>query len=126
MTENREDRPWLDELNRKHECGPCLSDHRLIDVTLRSEAVRVSIPDNLDEPERLEIRAVLGDDRHLVLIGRHAMTIEDSEDYERGILMVARRRDDGVYVVHVWHELYPWALKYLGLESASDGEEAAP
>ena len=119
MTEDHwEDRPWLDILNRKHECGPSLSPHRLIDATLRGEAVRVSIPDNLNQPERLEIRAVLGDERRLVLIGHHAMTLRGGEDYERGILMVARRREDGVYVVHVWHEMYPWALEYLGLETA--------
>jgi hypothetical protein len=79
--------------------------------------VRISIPDELDDPDRLEIRATLGDDHRLVLIGHH--TMKGDEPYERGVLMVARRHeDDGPYVVHVWHELYPWALEYLGLEGS--------
>jgi len=41
--------------------------------------------------------------------------MKGKEPYERGVLMVAREIDDGSFVVHVWHELYPWALKHLGL-----------
>ena len=40
-----------------------------------------------------------------------------TEQEHLGVLAVARRQPDGAYAVHVWHELYPWALKYLGLES---------
>jgi len=81
--------------------------------------VQVAIPDNLHQPERLEIRTTLGNDRHLALIGWHVMTLGEGEDYERGILMLARRDGDGPYVVHVWHEMYPWALEYLGLGASS-------
>jgi hypothetical protein len=41
--------------------------------------------------------------------------MKGNEPCERGVLMVARADDEGSFVVHVWHELYPWALKYLGL-----------
>ena len=112
MSRTWKDRPWLDVLSRKHECGPSLSPYRSIELDHEGRNLRVSIPDNLDSPERLEIRATLVSDDLAVLIGRHS-TEDDPEG--RGVLMVARPNDAGEYVVHVWHELYPWALDYLGL-----------
>jgi hypothetical protein len=110
-----EARPWLDVLSRKHECGPSLSDYRSLEVIHEGRAVRVSIPDNLNHPECLRIRAALVSDSLLVLIGHHATEPDDPD--ERGILMVARRRADDSFIVHVWHELYPWALEKLGLDA---------
>jgi len=114
MTRRLDERPWLDVLNRKHECGPSFSDYYTLELQHEGQSLRVQIPDNLNDPERLEIRATIASDSLLVLIGYHTMKEEDP--YERGILMVARAEADGSFVVHVWHELYPWALKYLGLE----------
>ena len=108
-----EDRPRVDVLFRKHECGPSLSRYRPLDLVHEGRSLRVSIPDNLRSPERLEIRATLVSDDLAVLIGRHSTPADDPD--ERGVLMVAKRADGGEYVVHVWHELYPWALDYLGL-----------
>jgi hypothetical protein len=113
MSRARQEPPWLDELKRKHECGPSLSDYRTITVTHEGEALRVRIPDNLNDPERLEIRATVRTGDLLVLLGYHTQRGKDL--CERGILMVARRQDDGPHVVHVFHELYPWALTHLGL-----------
>jgi hypothetical protein len=107
-------RPWLDILERKHECGASLADYRDLEVTHAGRPVRVSVPDTLDHPERLEIRATLASENLLVLIGHYATKPDDP--YERGILMVARRQEDDSYVVHVWHEVYPWALEKLGLD----------
>jgi len=117
MTASRGDRPWLDELNRKHECGPSLSPYRTLDLLHEGLPVRVRIPDNLNEPERFEVHVTVRSETLLVLIGRHSMKGDESTD--RGILMVARAEEDGVFVVHVWHELYPWALQYLGLDEGS-------
>jgi hypothetical protein len=120
VSQDRKARPWLDVLNGKHECGPSLSDYRDLELLHDGRTVRVSIPDELDDPDLLEIRATLGDDHRLVLIGHH--TTKGDNPYERGVLMVARRHeDDGPYVVHVWHELYPSVLKYLGLEGSGIG-----
>jgi hypothetical protein len=113
MTTSRDDRPWLDVLNRKHECGPSLARYRTLDLSHEGQPIRVRIPDNLNDPERLDIRATVRTDPLLVLIGHH--TMKGNEPCERGVLMVARADDEGSFVVHVWHELYPWALKYLGL-----------
>ena len=106
--------PWLDVLNRKHECGPALSDYLSLEVSHEGRSVHVRIPDNLNDPERLEILATMGAGPLLTLIGHH--TMKGDQPYERGILMVARADAEGIFVVHVWHELYPWALQYLGLK----------
>jgi hypothetical protein len=105
---------WVDVLNRKHECGPYLSRPKEIEVTHGGERLRVWVPDNLPDPERFELKATVRGDGLLVLFGRHSLKDYD-DSYDRGILMVARLRVHGAYVVHVWHELYPWALDYLGL-----------
>jgi hypothetical protein len=114
MTTGARERPWLDVLNRKHECGPSLSSYRTIDLVHEKQPIRVRIPDNLIDPERLEILATLGSGPLLAPISHH--TMKGKDPYERGILMVARTEAEGTFVVHVWHELYPWALKYLGLK----------
>jgi hypothetical protein len=114
MTTRARERPWLDVLNRKHECGPSLCDYRTLNLDHEGRPVRVRIPDQLVNPERLEILATLGSGALLTLIGYH--TMEGPDPYERGILMVARADAEGTFVVHVWHELYPWALKHLGLK----------
>ena len=103
-------------MNRKHECGPSLSRFRTLDLLHEGQPIRVHIPDNLNNPERLEIGATIRTGPLLVLIGHH--TMKGKDPYERGVLMVAPADDEGSFVVHVWHELYPWALKYLGLGEA--------
>lgn len=66
---------------------------------------------------------VLASERHLTLIGSY----ETEHSYFPGepnvVLMVAHRRDDGPYVVHVWHDLYPWALENLGLRPDREAED---
>jgi len=32
-----------------------------------------------------------------------------------GVLMVAKKLEDGSYAVAIWHELYSYALNHLGL-----------
>lgn len=120
MSGDDPDRPWLDELGRDHECGPSLLPYRSVDLMHEGTTVRISLPDCLDYPERLEIRLSLVSDRHLALIARHAG--EDDGREPRVILLVARRRDNGTYVVHVWHELFPESLKSLGLADSNIDE----
>jgi len=64
-------------------------------------------------PQQLEIKAVIGSGPRIAVIGR--LPPDDLIPEETAILMVAKQADDGSYVVHVWHELYHWVLKYLGL-----------
>jgi hypothetical protein len=120
MTAPRRERPWLEASDGKHECGPALADYYTLNLVHDGRPVRVQVPDYLEDRDRLEILATMGSGPLLTLIGYHAMAVV--EPYEQGILMVARADSEGVFVVHVWHELYPWALKYLGLkENFVDG-----
>ena len=105
---------WIDVLNRKHEYGPTYSDPIPVHIVIDGNSYTVLTPAVLPNPERLEIKATLVSEHLLVLIGRH--TLADGDDpYERGILMVAGHVEDKIYAVHVWHELFPGALKLLGL-----------
>ena len=93
MTTGVRERPWLDVLNRKHECGPSLSEYRTLDLVHEGKPVRVRIPNNLNDPERLEILATLGSGPLLDLIGHH--TMKGKDPYERGVLMIARADSEG-------------------------------
>lgn len=114
MRADARERPWLDVLNRKHECGPSLFSYVTLNLEHNGRSIRVRVPDSLNGSERLEILATLSGEKLLGLIGRHTMKGDDP--YERGILMVAREESKATFVVHVWHELYPRALGYLGLK----------
>jgi hypothetical protein len=45
MTTDEQETPWLDILNRKHECGASLCDYRTLDLVHEGRPIRVSIPD---------------------------------------------------------------------------------
>jgi hypothetical protein len=78
------------------------------------EDVDVLVPQVRPNPERLELCDVVCSQDRICPIGRH--TLEDGDDpYERGVLMIGRRTDVSTYTVHVWHELFPWALEHLGV-----------
>ncbi len=53
---DRKDRPWLDVLNRKLECGPSYASFLRIEFEDRGEPVVMAIPDELVQPRRLSIR----------------------------------------------------------------------
>lgn len=121
MSDSAERGPWLDILKRKHECGPSYSPPIRIEVEHEGRILQVLVPHVRPKPRRLELKAIIRDDSLLCLIGRH--TLEDGDDpYECGIVMIARRDEEGRYVVHVWHELFPYALEYLGLTTTSHVE----
>jgi hypothetical protein len=104
---------WVDILKRKHECGPYLSDPIKVEVSHNGRSLDVWMPKPLPDFHRTRIEATAESDGLLFLVASHSLQRDDPEG--RGILMVARRREDGSYVVHVWHELFPWSLGRLGL-----------
>jgi len=120
MADEPEKELWTDILSRKHECYPYPSRPIPVDLPGGANAVTVWVPDNLNDPGRLEIRTVVGSGDLIVLLGRHTLA-DEKQPYERGVLMVARRADPATYHVHVWHEMYPYALKYLGIDLPTDG-----
>jgi hypothetical protein len=108
----RTEYPWLVTLDRKHECGPGYSPFVRIEVPDGEESVVIAIPGLLIAPKRRSLRGTMRSGSLITLLAWHDM--EDKDPYERGIVMVACLEEGG-YVVHVWHELYPWALSYLGV-----------
>jgi hypothetical protein len=116
------DRPWLDELHRKHECGPSLMPYDSLPIEIGGKRATLRLPAPFGDLSGLEIKALIGGDGPLLaVLANHRGHPEAPEPIS--ILMVARRSDDGPFVVHVYHELYhPWALQYLGLLDREEGD----
>jgi hypothetical protein len=109
---------WIDCLHEKHECWGY--DHpQRIQVEHASRQLNIDLPNYLP---RMEVKVTAESSDLLFLIGRQ------TKEYPGlgfpGVLMVARRQAGDTYAAVIWHELYPWALKYLGLEQESP--EAQP
>ncbi|HEX6984393.1 MAG TPA: hypothetical protein VF170_03400 [Planctomycetaceae bacterium] len=106
---------WIDQLLEKHECFTFDRYVARMEVEHDGERLTLLLPDYL---ARFEVVRTAGRGGVLFLLGR------DEREFGRGerlgVLAVARRRPDGAYAVHVWHELYPWALKHLGLDPERD------
>lgn len=105
------DELWVDIHREKHECYG-MKHTATIDVTVDGRVVQLIVPDYLAETEI--VSATIGDDL-LFAVGREGQPW-DRDEY-LGVLMAARRHDQDTYLVHVWHALYPYALKYLGLDN---------
>ena len=106
-----EEKLWVDCLLEKHECYTYDRYATTREVEYDGRSYRIVLPDHL--PSFEVVHAVEQGDL-LSLFGRDERTLR--KDEYLGVLAVARRQADGTFVVHIWHELYPWALKYLGLE----------
>lgn len=114
-----ERRPWIDELHRKHECGPSLSPFTSMEVEVGGRATTLHLPQRFDDLSQLQLKAVIGDGPLIAVLATHPGDADIL--IPTSILMVARRSDDDSYVVHVWHDLYhPWALQHLGLLDAGE------
>jgi hypothetical protein len=109
MSVQRERDPyWVDELWEKHECGG-YSDVAYLQVTIGDKNLRVIVPQYRAE---VEVLHVTRDDPYLFLLGR--ATGEHANN--AGIVIVAKHVSGNHYAAVVWHGLYWWALKYLGLK----------
>jgi hypothetical protein len=105
------DELWVDILREKHECYG-MKHTATIDVSVAGRTVQLIVPDHLAETEI--VTAALGDGL-LFAVGREGNPW-DRDEY-LGVVMAARQQDHDTYLVHVWHALYPYALKYLGVET---------
>ena len=118
MIEEPDDTIWVDRLTHKHECYPSEAHTVEIPAGREGRTIRVHMPIIRDKPERLEILETAESGDRLVLIGRH--TLEDDDKDFWGVLMVGVRTGPDAYDVHVWHGLYPWALKHLKVAGLGD------
>jgi hypothetical protein len=110
---------WTDHLFEKHECGPSSTEAAEIEVD--GVKLRILLPRFLP---RIEVvtAAIKGE---LLFILARIRAPKDWGVDGNGAVLVARRRDDGAWGVHVWHELYEWALGHLVPESGASGDAGA-
>lgn len=108
MKEHKPRPHWIDCLHEKHECWD-YDKPGTIAVEHAGRKIRVLVPSYLTEVKVL-VSAESGP--LLFLLGQ---ATRKAYDEFAGVLMVAKHRDSDTYEVGVWHELYPWALRHLGL-----------
>lgn len=105
---------WVDHLSEKHECFK-YGETRTLSISHGGRAVRVTVPHWTDEFTPLVVSEA-GD--ILTVVGR---LHRDWNGKPLGVMFAAMRRGADEYEVGVWHELYPWALKHLGLVPTNEG-----
>ena len=99
---------WVDHLEEKHECFS-YGEATTIVIEHNERSLRVIVPAGSASVMPLVVAEA---DGVLTVVGR---LDKQWNDKPLGILLVAKKRGDNEYEVGVWHELYPWALKHLGL-----------
>jgi hypothetical protein len=106
MTKNIEE-PWIDRLWEKHECFHYTPHSET--VSLDGRTIRLLLPDYLPG---FTVRAWAEQGDLLFLLFQ---LDERYGDAFLGAMVVARKTGENTYTTTIWHELFPWALKYLGL-----------
>lgn len=100
---------WTEHFFEKHECGHYEGDSlRRETMKIDSAEIALWVPRWLPRLEPVT-SARRGD--LLFVLSR----IEKNDPHNAGtpVMLVARRREDASFGVHVWHVLYPWALDHL-------------
>ena len=114
---------WTDHLREKHECGP--SKHCLpVPLTVPDgngggREVNLWVIDYLTDFDEVVVTAARGDLLFAIARWQYPGGGYGDEHGDVPVLLVARKHDETNYLVHVWHELYDWSFKYLGLEKPS-------
>lgn len=106
MTTNTEE-PWIDMLWEKHECFRYTPQLRTVELDGRS--IRLLLPDYMP---RFTVRAWAEQGDLLFLLFQLDQRYNDAFV---GAVVVARKTEEDTYTTTIWHELYPYALKHLGL-----------
>ena len=107
---------WTEHFFEKHECGPYEGNSvRQETMLIDGEDLRLSFPEWLP---RVEPITSARRDGLLFVLSR----IEPDDPHDAGtpVVLVAHRRDDGSFGVHVWHVLYPCALDHLTARESAD------
>ncbi|MFN3420130.1 MAG: hypothetical protein ACK40X_00210 [Armatimonadota bacterium] len=102
---------WIDCLHEKHECWTYDQFRTTIPITVGSKEVQLHLPDSLPDTE---ILLTVEHNGILFIIARSLSKWAQEAECD-GVLMVAKRLDDENYAVAIWHELWGYALKHLGL-----------
>lgn len=110
--------PWVDCLWEKHECFDYTP--REVSIKLNGRLVTLLVPSYVPDFEVL----CHAQTRDLLFLILRLNVTEPYYELTMGVIVVARRlnnRED-VYATTIWHELFTWALKYLGLEEIEETE----
>ncbi|MFZ8853917.1 hypothetical protein [Fervidibacter sp.] len=102
---------WIDCLHEKHECWTYERSRKPIPIKLGQRQVQLHMPSYLTN---IEILVTAEHDGILFLLARNLSKWAQESECD-GVVMVAKKLDDENYAVAVWHELWGYALKYLGL-----------
>lgn len=107
--DEKESTLWIDQLREKHEC---YMHGDLIDkvIVVDGRAVMMRLPEYLSD---IEVCRAAVTDKVLFVLARQPNEKSVSDECDAAFL-VGCLNENGKYDVHVWHELYPWALRYLG------------
>lgn len=108
---------WVDELVEKHECGGYDGDSLTTEFVHEGRTVSLIHPFSLEAAEILSItKSDSGELLYLI-----AKQPRPHGDFPiAAILIVAKLRRADTYATVVWHELVPWALKYLGFADETE------
>lgn len=109
--QNDERKFWIDCLHEKHECWTYERFRTSIPLKVGRREVQLHLPSDLDE---IEILFTAERGRILFILARNLNEWAQRAECD-GVLMVAKRLENGDYAVAIWHELYGYALKHLGL-----------
>ncbi len=99
---------WVDCLLEKHECFG-YDRTKKVPIDYKGEKIELLVPDFVHD---FKSKKVTVDDGLMTVIGQQSQ-IWNGEHV--GVVLIAKVRPDDKYEVVIWHELYPWALKHLGL-----------
>jgi hypothetical protein len=103
---------WVDELREKHECGGYDGYSLTTELVLDGRRIMLRHPFSLEAAEFLSVtKSDSGELLYLIV----RQPRPHGYFPNAAIMIVAKRREADNYAAVVWHELYPWAFKYLGL-----------
>lgn len=109
------ERPWVDCLWEKHECFDYTPRWEVVELDGR--AIRLALPYYLPG---FTVRAwAERGDLLFLLFQLHQRWADEF----LGAVVVARKTGETAYATIIWHELYPWALKHVGLAEEDERTE---
>ncbi|MFA0752242.1 MAG: hypothetical protein SLRJCFUN_002645 [Candidatus Fervidibacter sp.] len=102
---------WIDCLHEKHECWTYERFRTTIPITVKGKQVNLHLPSDLAD---IEVLVTAEHDGILFMLARNLRKWAQETGCD-GVVMVAKKLDDENYAVAIWHELWGYALKHLGL-----------
>ncbi len=103
---------WIDCLTHKHECWDYDHCAATIEIEFNGDTTKLTLPKYFVD---WDVKAVSKDGNLITIIGREKKAWDKEEHL--GVLIVAKVVEPGHYSAVIFHQLYPWALQFLGLES---------